>query len=137
MCSINIYSSNQEFANNLAERGITHPHLLGYVRNEYTLFSAHEDWNIFSDRRGLNDCLRCLPVIGNILGIIKLQSVWSTKDPEDHIFDVVMHTISGVLETIGLGLIVVALKVVYSLFYTIFISIPSNILVRARPSKYY
>ncbi|WP_348662633.1 hypothetical protein [Chlamydia vaughanii] len=62
--------------------------------------------------------IRCVPIIGNILGAGKLYSVWSTKDFEDRCQDIIFHTISGALETLGLGVAALILKIVVTgLFY--------------------
>ncbi|AFS24846.1 hypothetical protein B602_0629 [Chlamydia psittaci M56] len=59
----------------------------------------------------------CIPIIGNILGFRKLYILWSTKDPEDQCKDVLFHTLSGVLETLGLGVVALILKIVLTMSF--------------------
>ncbi|WP_231913632.1 hypothetical protein [Chlamydia poikilotherma] len=64
--------------------------------------------------------IRCIPIIGNILGFGKLYSLWSTRDPSDRYEDILFHTLSGVLEALGLGIVALILKIVKTIIFYIF-----------------
>ncbi|ADZ18492.1 hypothetical protein [Chlamydia psittaci] len=91
----------------------------GFIRSETQLYPYTMDWEIdITNADEIKELLiRCAPIIGNILGFGKLYSLWSTKDPEDRCKDILFHTLSGVLETLGLGVIALILKIALTMAF--------------------
>lgn len=65
--------------------------------------------------------LRALPIIGAILGIGKLYSVWSTDTLEDNRKDKIILTLTGIIEISGLGISTLIMKILYNALAHIFI----------------
>ncbi|WP_348662622.1 hypothetical protein [Chlamydia vaughanii] len=57
--------------------------------------------------------LSAIPILGNIRGLISLYSIWCVKDrSNDSWSGLIIHTILGILETLGLGICLLALRIV-------------------------
>ncbi|BAE81194.1 hypothetical protein [Chlamydia felis Fe/C-56] len=57
--------------------------------------------------------LSSIPILGTIRGLARLYSIWSVKDrSRDPTTKLIKHTIIGVLETLGLGVVYIALDIV-------------------------
>lgn len=91
----------------------------GFIRSETHLYPYTMDWEIdITHSDEIKELLiRCTPIIGNILGFGKLYSLWSTRDPEDRYKDILFHTLSGVLETLGLGVVALILKITLTMAF--------------------
>ncbi len=87
----------------------------GFVRDHHGLSEA-SDWLLSSQTALIRSLLGIVPILGNILGAGRLYSVWYTSD-QDWKKQVVWHTIFGVLEVLGLGIIALALKILLTFTY--------------------
>ncbi|SPN73376.1 hypothetical protein C10C_0196 [Chlamydia serpentis] len=100
----------------------------GFVRHEYKgqldMEDAAHDWDFLEPpstyKRTL---LATIPLVGSIIGLGRLFSIWSIKDPEDtkESKSIFWHTLCGILELLGLGIIAFILKI----FATILMAIPA------------
>ncbi|WP_375793476.1 hypothetical protein O1W69_05100 [Chlamydia sp. 12-01] len=115
-----IYKNNSEFfCNNQNTNWLFKE---GFIRSETHMQPYTIDWIIdVTNTDEIKELfIRCIPIIGNILGCGKLYSLWSTRDPKDRYKDVLFHTLSGVLETLGLGIIALSLKIITTVTFYIF-----------------
>ncbi|ACZ33201.1 conserved hypothetical protein [Chlamydia pneumoniae LPCoLN] len=87
----------------------------GFVRDRHGLMEA-SDWLLSTDITIIRSLLGAIPILGNILGAGRLYSVWYTSD-EDWKKQVVWHTIFGILEVLGLGILALALKILLTTIY--------------------
>ncbi|MEF9520069.1 hypothetical protein SBV45_03830 [Chlamydia crocodili] len=94
----------------------------GFIRSETQMLPYTLDWEInISSADEIKELLaRCIPIVGNILGFGKLYSLWSTRDPTDRYKDILFHTLSGVLEALGLGIVALILKIITTIIFYIF-----------------
>ncbi|AFS21836.1 hypothetical protein [Chlamydia psittaci] len=102
-----------------------HPHLLksAYVRtqtpssaqiSEPTGVSSHLECWVLIDKENLKSTiLNSIPILGTIRGLARLYSIYSVKDRScDATANTVMHTTTGILETLGLGIFIILAKIV-------------------------
>ncbi|WP_348662627.1 hypothetical protein [Chlamydia vaughanii] len=62
--------------------------------------------------------LTCIPVLGTILGLARLYSVWSVKDrSQDSCKELTIYTLIGIMETLGLGLLLLPIRIIASIIY--------------------
>ncbi|BAE81190.1 hypothetical protein [Chlamydia felis Fe/C-56] len=119
-CFINKYTDNEDFFFNNQKAFWLFKE--GFIRSKTQMLPYTIDWEIdITNADEIKELLiRCIPIIGNILGLGKLYSLWSTKDPEDRYKDILFHTLSGVLESLGLGIVALILKVVTTMIFYFF-----------------
>ncbi|AFS24762.1 hypothetical protein [Chlamydia psittaci] len=115
---INKYQDNTEF--NQSTQNYPILFRLGFVRDQFGLKSWAIEW-IFSDEIDDLDAdgliiqvLRSLPIIGAIMGIGKIYSVWSTDTFEDNRRDKIILTLTAIIEICGLGIITLIMKILYN-----------------------
>ncbi|MEF9497065.1 hypothetical protein [Chlamydia sp. 04-14] len=137
MC-INTYGDNSEFHN--ATQNYPLLFRLGFVRDQFGLKDWKFDWLISNDIEDLDadgiviQVLRALPIIGTSMGVSKIYSVWSTDTLEDSLKDKIIHTIVGLIEICGLGVITLIMKIFYfALTYIIVAIIPPCVRLRKGP----
>ncbi|ASD30705.1 membrane protein [Chlamydia abortus] len=115
---INQYHDNTEF--NQSTQNYPTLFRLGFVRDQFGLKSWTIEWIFSDDIEDLDadgviiQVLRALPIIGVILGIGKLYSVWSTDTLEDNRKDKIILTLTGIIEICGLGIITLIMKILYN-----------------------
>ncbi|AAP05122.1 hypothetical protein [Chlamydia caviae] len=84
----------------------------GCIRNRQGI--VHNDW-LLNNRKSISESVvRALPILGNILGAAKLFSIFAAPTKADSKVDIAFHTFAGILETLGLGLVVLALKIMFT-----------------------
>ncbi|AFS28143.1 hypothetical protein [Chlamydia psittaci] len=115
---INRYHDNTEF--NQATQNYPKLFRLGFVRDQFGLKYWAIEW-IFSDEIDDLDAdgliiqvLRALPIVGAIMGIGKIYSVWSTDTFEDNRRDKIIFTLTAIIEICGLGILTLILKIIYN-----------------------
>ncbi|WP_366223905.1 hypothetical protein [Chlamydia buteonis] len=116
-CCINRYKNNTDF---FYDNQNVHWLLKdGFIRSETQMQPYTIDWEInIANAEEIKELLiRCIPIIGNTLGLGKLYSVWSTKDPKDRCRDILFHSLSGALEILGLGIVSLVLKVAMTMAF--------------------
>lgn len=122
---INTYHDNTEF--NQSTQNYPTLFRLGFVRDQFGLKSWAIEWIFSDDIEDLDadgviiQVLRALPIIGAILGIGKLYSVWSTDTLEDNRKDKIILTLTGIIEISGLGISTLIMKILYNALAHIFI----------------
>ncbi|WP_348662630.1 hypothetical protein [Chlamydia vaughanii] len=61
--------------------------------------------------------LNCVPVLGTIRGLVKLHNLWGLQDrSKDDPKRLVFLTVCAVLETLGLGIVLLILKLICTFF---------------------
>ncbi|BAE81188.1 hypothetical protein [Chlamydia felis Fe/C-56] len=88
----------------------------GFVRDLRGLRSLKGEWNLsiargICSKTNMHEIGKTLPIIGTILGLGRLYSVWSTKDDKSSKIRLFLHTLTGVIETLGLGIIILIAKI--------------------------
>lgn len=87
---------------------------LGFVRQSSGLISALSfSW--------LRVALASLPIVGSILGLSRLYSVWSTNHAKDSKVRYVGHTLIGIVESVGLGGIFLVALITLILLQIVFV----------------
>ncbi|ANH78980.1 hypothetical protein [Candidatus Chlamydia sanziniae] len=80
-----------------------------------------------------------IPILGILMGMERLYSVWSTKDLRDSRISICLHTLVGILEVLGLGIILVFAKILLLilllLFFT-FYNLCSSFCLRGKVPSY-
>ncbi|WP_375793471.1 hypothetical protein O1W69_05075 [Chlamydia sp. 12-01] len=116
------YLTNFDFKENTAN----HPNLLktAYVRSSMTINSHTECLFIDSKDNLISTLLNVVPILGTIRGMARLYSIYAVKDrSEDKTSDIIVHTITGILEILGLGILLFIAKIIILamgiLFFTI------------------
>ncbi|AAP05324.1 hypothetical protein [Chlamydia caviae] len=94
----------------------------GFIRSDTQLLPYTLDWEIdITHTDEIKELIiRCVPIVGSILGFGKIYSLWSTRDPTDRYKDILFHTLSGVLETLGLGIVALSLKIIKTTIFYFF-----------------
>lgn len=82
---------------------------------EWTLTTRN---SIFS-KTNLQEIKKAAPLLGTILGLGRLYSVWSTKDRTTSKKELLLHTLTGIVETLGLGIILLIAKITLTAIKTI------------------
>ncbi|SYX08858.1 hypothetical protein C834K_0395 [Chlamydia poikilotherma] len=75
----------------------------------------HNDWLLNNKNSILETIARALPILGNILGAAKLFSIFAAPTKTDSKVDIAFHTFAGIFETLGLGLIIQVLKIIFTI----------------------
>ncbi|WP_375793469.1 hypothetical protein O1W69_05065 [Chlamydia sp. 12-01] len=109
------YSSHLAFK----EKTAHHPEWIksGYATNLESTESHELCWIIVSYQSLKASLLSSIPILGSIRGLARLYSVWSVKGTIEQINNTIIHTITGVLEFLGLGAILLVVKIVITVFY--------------------
>ncbi|AAP05325.1 hypothetical protein [Chlamydia caviae] len=127
---INTYRDNSEF--NHTTQNYPTLFKLGFVRDEFGLKRWNYEWILSIDIDDLDadgiavQILRALPLIGTVMGLSRIYSVWSTDTFDDNLKDKIIHTLAGLIETCGLGLITLIMKVFYNIFAHIIFAITAS-----------
>ncbi|WP_375793478.1 hypothetical protein O1W69_05110 [Chlamydia sp. 12-01] len=135
---INTYGDNSEFYN--ATENYPALFTLGFVRNQFGLQTWNFDWVISDELNSLDSdglyiqILRALPVIGILMGISRLYSVWSTYTFEDNCTDKIIHTLIGIIEICGLGFVTLIIKILYIILAFILVKF-ADLLLLIRKDK--
>ncbi|WP_348663930.1 hypothetical protein [Chlamydia vaughanii] len=105
-----VYQNNIDFLN----RTQKFPKIvkLGFIRSSVGIM--HNDWLLNNKKSIAETILRAIPILGNILGAAKLYSIFSAPNPGESKVDIVCHTFAGILETLGLGLVILVLKILFT-----------------------
>ncbi|MEF9520071.1 hypothetical protein SBV45_03820 [Chlamydia crocodili] len=132
---INTYRDNSEFH----DAAQNYPALfrLGFVRDQFGLKDWKFDWLISDDIEDLDadgifiQILRALPIIGTVMGVSRIYSVWSTDTLDDSLKDKIIHTVVGLIEICGLGIITLIMKIFYFVLVRIIVTIvPACVRIR-------
>ncbi|MEF9520063.1 hypothetical protein SBV45_03860 [Chlamydia crocodili] len=96
-----MYNTNAEFT----EKTKNHPYL---IRTAYSrtneIIGAKEAWT--------HMVLSSLPILGTIRGLARLYSIYSVKDrSEDTTSALIVHTLVGIFETLGLGIVLMIIPI--------------------------
>ncbi|SYX09056.1 hypothetical protein C834K_0602 [Chlamydia poikilotherma] len=124
---INTYNSSEEFYN--TTQNFPTLFKLGFIRDQFGLKDWKFDWLISNDIEDLDSdgifiqILRALPIIGTVMGISRIYSVWSTNTLDDSLKDKIIHTIVGLIETCGLGVITLIMKIFYFILANVILAI--------------
>ncbi|CBY16898.1 hypothetical protein CYD57_0387 [Chlamydia psittaci] len=105
-----LYRNNQDFVAH--ESYFPKILRLGCIRNHQGII--HNDWLLNNKKIVLETLARAIPLLGNILGASKLFSIFAVPTKEDSKVDIAVHTFAGILEMLGLGLIVLVLKIIFT-----------------------
>ncbi|WP_375793473.1 hypothetical protein O1W69_05085 [Chlamydia sp. 12-01] len=105
------YPTNTDFLKGTAN----HPNLFktAYARNGDGVAYHAYCWRFPGSGEIKSTILASLPILGTILGIAHLHSIYAVKDrSNDRTRDIVAHTIAGILETLGLGILLLVVKII-------------------------
>ncbi|ACZ33203.1 conserved hypothetical protein [Chlamydia pneumoniae LPCoLN] len=90
----------------------------GFVRHhnkgQLEIEDASHDWDFLEPpstwKRTL---LAAIPILGSIIGLGRLFSIWSIREPQDsqEYKSIFWHTLCAVLEILGLGIVALILKI--------------------------
>ncbi|WP_434602044.1 hypothetical protein [Chlamydia crocodili] len=88
----------------------------GFVRNPHGVRSICKEWNISTSngvfsKANMLEIKKATPILGTIMGLGRLYSIWSTKDHTTSKIQLLLHTLTGVVETAGLGIILLIAKI--------------------------
>ncbi|WP_375793477.1 hypothetical protein O1W69_05105 [Chlamydia sp. 12-01] len=121
---INTYNNNDEFHN--ATQNYPKIFKLGFVRDDSSLISwkyeccFSPDPEDFFDLDGFGtQMLRALPIIGTIMGMGRIYSAWSTNARSDRLKDKITHTLVGLIEICGLGIVTLIMKIFHFILGTL------------------
>ncbi|WP_348662634.1 hypothetical protein [Chlamydia vaughanii] len=89
------------------------------IRDEWDPAIHHSPFISSCDKRSL-ELMRPMPILGTILGLGRVYSVWSTKDSEDDIKNKILHTVTGIVEILGLGIVLLVAKILVCAMLTLF-----------------
>ncbi|WP_434602046.1 hypothetical protein [Chlamydia crocodili] len=90
----------------------------GFVRNSRGVQHIHREWNISTSngvfsKANMLEIKKATPILGTIMGLGRLYSVWSTKDRITSKTELLLHTLTGIIETLGLGIILLIAKIIH------------------------
>ncbi|QVE48920.1 hypothetical protein SBV42_03980 [Chlamydia crocodili] len=85
----------------------------GCIRNHKGI--VHNDWLLNNKNSILETLARALPILGNILGAAKLFSIFAAPTETDSKVDITFHTFAGIFETLSLGLVILVLKIIFTI----------------------
>ncbi|AAP05326.1 hypothetical protein CCA_00584 [Chlamydia caviae GPIC] len=116
------YQNNRDFVN--ATRDVSPLLKSSFVRKSHYVRSISEEWNLTTrngvfSKTNLQEIKKATPLLGTILGLGRLYSVWSTKDNITSKKELVLHTLTGVVETLGLGIILLIAKIMLTVIKTL------------------
>ncbi|AAD18374.1 hypothetical protein CpB0225 [Chlamydia pneumoniae TW-183] len=115
---VNRYKSSAEFsADHYYDDNLVR---MGYKRNLRGLAPVENEVCLFEENNLLESVMASIPIMGSILGLGRLHSVWSTQDPKDSKISIIFHTALGILETLGLGIIVLLIKITITILLILF-----------------
>ncbi|MEF9497270.1 hypothetical protein [Chlamydia sp. 04-14] len=105
------YRDNEQFAAHVRN----FPKIIQYgcIRNRQGI--VHNDWLLNNKNSILETIARALPILGNILGAAKLFSIFAAPTKADSKVDITLHTLAGIFEMLSLGLIVLVLKIIFTI----------------------
>ncbi|AFS24443.1 hypothetical protein [Chlamydia psittaci] len=107
------YQTTEEFDQRISEVFPRRVHML-FPRDDEGIWDITCDWDLKNPIACRNSLLAAFPLVGSIMGLTKLFSVWSVNLREDSVKKIFVYTITGLMEFCGLGIVTLALK----LFYT-------------------
>ncbi|MEF9520072.1 hypothetical protein SBV45_03815 [Chlamydia crocodili] len=89
----------------------------GFVRTYLGVQPINREWNISTrdgifSKANMLEIKKATPILGTIMGLGRLYSVWSTKDNTTSKIQLLLHTLTGVIETLGLGIILLIAKII-------------------------
>ncbi|WP_232500664.1 hypothetical protein [Chlamydia felis] len=84
-----------------------------FPRDDEGLWEVSCDWDLTRPAALKNSLLAAIPIVGSVMGLIKLFSVWSVKFQDESISKILVYTFTGFLEFYGLGIVVLLLKILY------------------------
>ncbi|AAP04947.1 hypothetical protein [Chlamydia caviae] len=90
-----------------------------FPRDDDGLWDTSYDWDLTHPFALKNSVLAAIPLIGSIMGLIKLFTVWSVSPYGESKVKIATYTITGLMELCGLGIVLLALKILYLFFKTI------------------
>ncbi|SYX08687.1 hypothetical protein C834K_0209 [Chlamydia poikilotherma] len=91
-----------------------------FPRDDEGLWDISSDWDLMKSNALKNSALAALPLIGSIMGLIKLFSVWSVNLRGESKRKILAYTITGLMEFCGLGIVTLVLKILCLFFKIIF-----------------
>ncbi|AFS24870.1 hypothetical protein [Chlamydia psittaci] len=112
---INKYPNNQDFLHATRE----HCSLFrsGFVRNPTGIKPIAQEWHLaihsgVLSKSNILEIKKATPILGTIMGLGRLYSVWSTEDSIVDKKELLLHTLTGMIETLGLGIILLIAKII-------------------------
>ncbi|WP_244983115.1 hypothetical protein [Chlamydia buteonis] len=107
------YQTTEEFDQMISQVCPTRLQMI-FPRDDEGIWDIHYDWNLKNSIARRNSVLAAFPLVGSIMGLTKLFSVWSVNLREDSIKKIFVYTITGLMEFCGLGIVTLALKLLYT-----------------------
>ncbi|MEF9520064.1 hypothetical protein SBV45_03855 [Chlamydia crocodili] len=106
---ISKYATHLEFK----EKTTHHPNWIksGYIRDLESTASHRNCWIILDYDNLKASFLSSMPGLGTIRGLARLYNVWSIKGTVEQINNTIIHTITGILETLGLGIVLLVFRI--------------------------
>ncbi|MEF9497071.1 hypothetical protein [Chlamydia sp. 04-14] len=106
---ISKYATHLEFK----EKTAHHPNWIksGYIRDLESTESHRNCWIIIDYENLKASLLSSIPILGTIRGLARLFHVWSIKGSVEQINNTIIHTITGILETLGLGVVLLVFRI--------------------------
>ncbi|WP_375793480.1 hypothetical protein O1W69_05120 [Chlamydia sp. 12-01] len=116
---INKYPDNDSFYN--ATKNYSYLLRSSFVRTSYGILSIDWEWD-FSEKTcvfrksGILEIQKVTPILGTISGLGRLYSIWSTINSDTDLTtstkELFLHTLTGIIETLGLGIILLITKII-------------------------
>ncbi|WP_041467955.1 hypothetical protein [Chlamydia felis] len=101
---IHTYKTPEDFVN-----AVSHHNCL--ISSAYS--RVYPDGRLTEEENIIPQILSSIPILGTIRGLARLYSIWSVQDrSKDSKARLIKHTTVGVLETLGLGVVYLALCIV-------------------------
>ncbi|WP_375793598.1 hypothetical protein O1W69_00495 [Chlamydia sp. 12-01] len=113
------FETTQDFDVSIGEIFPPSLHML-FPRDDDGLWDIAYNWNLSYPLALKHSLLSALPVIGSIMGLIKLFSVWSVNLRGESKGKILAYTVTGLMEFCGLGIVTLVLKILYLFFKSIF-----------------
>ncbi|SFV99794.1 Uncharacterised protein [Chlamydia abortus] len=107
------YQTNEEFDQRISEAFPRRIQMI-FPRDDEGIWDITCDWDLKNPIARRNSLLAAFPLVGSIMGLTKLFSAWSVNLREDSIKKIFVYTITGLMEFCGLGIVTLALKLVYT-----------------------
>ncbi|QEM73918.1 hypothetical protein DZK34_02985 [Chlamydia abortus] len=109
---INKYPNNQDFLSGTRE--YCPLFRSGFVRNPTGIQPIAQEWHAdVLSTSSILEIKKATPILGTIMGLGRLYSVWSTEDSLVNTKELLLHTLTGIIETLGLGILLLIAKILY------------------------
>ncbi|MEF9496612.1 MULTISPECIES: hypothetical protein [Chlamydia] len=113
------FETNQDFDDRVGQIFPRSCYML-FPRDDEGIWDISYDWDLTNPTALKNSALAVIPVIGSIIGLIKLFSVWSVNLRGESKRKILVYTVTGLMEFCGLGIVTLVLKILCLFFKIIF-----------------